>query len=330
MAVVELPIVEAAPQDAHDDTYSGATPTVVEWRSLPHVRRETVGVDVGVGVVDTAVDDTHPWFAGLVHGDRADHVDGLLSNNYKAGHATFVAGLVLQQAPAANVTVRGVLDATGRAPTETVIQEALRLVQRRKINGTHEINILNLSLGCYGSDAERTQFNQLFAAMWAENPDLVVVVAAGNKRSGELRPFYPAVLADHSRLVAVGAAADLAGTQWAEFSNQGPYVTFRVGGVDLLSTFLRFMTESGNPEGRWATWAGTSFSTAVVSGLIAARMAPGLELPRKSGRQAVAELLGNVPRPVSIAINPFPPAPGDLEQFQQDAALGLARTAAAS
>lgn len=327
---MELPIVEAAPQDIHDDTNSGAQPTVVQWRSLPHVRRETVGAGVEVGVIDTAVDITHPWFAGQVHGDRADDVNGLLLNNYKAGHATFVAGLVLEQAPAATVTVRGVLDAQGHAPTETVIQEALRLVQRTKADGRHEIDILNLSLGCYGSDEERAQFTQLFEALWQENPELVVVAAAGNQRPGELRPFYPAALADHSRLVSVGAAADLAATQWASFSNQGPDITFRVCGAGLVSTFLRFTTQSGNPNGRWARWAGTSFATAAISGMIAARMAPGGGLPRRTGPQAVAELFGNAARPVSLAIDPFPPAPEPDAELQQEATTGLAPTAIAS
>jgi len=308
MAIVEVPIVEAAPQDAHDDTHSIAEPTVVQWRSLPHVRKETVGTGVGVGVLDTAV-SPHPWFAGQVHGDRAGNVGGLLGDNYKAGHATFVAGLVLQQAPAARVTVTGALDTNGQASTDTVIEEALRLVRRRKENGKHEIDILNLSLGCYGSNGERAEFEKLFEEIWQENPGLVVVTAAGNKRAEERRSFYPAVLADHERLVSVGAATDAAGEQWAEFSNRGPYVTFLVDGTDLVSTFLRFETTNGNPEGRWARWAGTSFSTAIVSGRIAATMAPGNGPGRMSGTDAVAALLGGSDeRPVSLAVEQFPPS----------------------
>ena len=308
-ATVEVPIIEAAPQDAHDDTNTVVERTVVEWRKLPHVHSDTVGEGVGVGVLDTEVDN-HPWFAGQVHGGKGvGKVDGLLAANYKAGHATFVAGLVLQQAPAARVIVRGVLDPAGHAPTEVVIDEALELVRRKKHNGEHEIDILNLSLGCYGSDEQMWQFQLLFKEIWEENPELIVVAAAGNKRDGELRPFYPAALADHARLVSVGAATDAAGTEWASFSNQGPDVTFRVDGTDLVSTFLRFTTGSRNPDGRWARWAGTSFSTAIVSGMIAARIAPAGGSGRKSGRQAVAGLSGGAPRPVSLPVRPFPPEP---------------------
>lgn len=314
MAVVELPIVEAAPQDIHDDTSTGAQQTVVAWRSLPHVRRETVGKDIGVGVIDTAV-DAHPWFQGLVHGSQlVGDVDGLLSSNYKAGHATFIAGLVLEQAPAANVIVRGVLDAAGQGATETVIEEAIKLVEGKKTDGTTpEIDILNLSLGCYGTDVERAQFDQMLSRMWAVNENLIVVAAAGNRREGVTEPFYPAALAaDNNLLVCVGAADDLAATRWADFSNQGPHVTFRVCGVDLVSTFLRFTTGSGNPDGRWAKWGGTSFSTAIVSGLIAARMAPSSGNQR-SGPQALADLRGNAARPVSLPITSFPYPAGESE-----------------
>jgi len=307
MAIVELPIIEAAPQDMHDDTSSGAQQTVLEWRALPHVRKETIGANVRVGVVDTTVGD-HPWFAGLVSGDEAGEVDGLLLNNYKAGHATFIAGLVLEQAPAANVIVRGALEATGQGPTETVIEKALDLVQCKESDGRRTIDILNLSLGCYGTDTERAQFQELFDEIWRENDQLIVVMAAGNRRPDQPGPFYPAAMADHERLVAVGAACDLAATEWAEFSNQGPYVTFRVCGVDLISTFLRFTTQSGNPDGRWAQWGGTSFATAIVSGMIAAAMRPGDPAMARTGPEAVADLLGTAARPVSISIGAFPPA----------------------
>src|SRR5215470_4944357 len=172
------------------DASSAAQQTVLQWRSLPHVRRETVGANVGVGVVDTTVDDTHPWFAGLVSGDKADDVNGLLLNNYKAGHATFIAGLVLEHAPAANVIVRGALAATGQGPTETVIDTALDLVRGKKPDGKRSIDILNLLLGCYGTDTEKAQFEKLLDDLWAENPNLIVVAAAGNKRPDQTGPFY--------------------------------------------------------------------------------------------------------------------------------------------
>jgi hypothetical protein len=301
VANVEIPIVEAAPQDAHDDANTLAQPTVVDWRSLPQVHKQATGKDVGVGVVDTRVGG-HPWFAGQVQGDP---VVGPQVNDYTAGHATFIAGLVLQQAPAARVAVSGALDAEGHATTDAVIAAALQLAQRKQ-DGEHEVDILNLSLGCYGSDAEEAQFGQLFKDLWAENEDLIVVAAAGNSRPGEARPFIPGSLADHERLVSVGAATDLAGTQWAPWSNQ-TNVTFRANGTGLVSTFLRFTTSSGNPDGRWARWGGTSFSTAVVSGLVAARMAPG-DGSRMSGTQAVAALLGGGPRPVSLPSQMFPTA----------------------
>ena len=80
-------------------------------------------------------------------------------------------------------------------------------------------------------------------------------------------PAWPAALDD---VVAVGALDGHGGT--ADFSPDRPWVDIATRGVNLRSTFpdtAGFGLPTG-AHGSWAEWSGTSFSTALVSGAIAA------------------------------------------------------------
>jgi hypothetical protein len=55
-------------------------------------------------------------------------------------------------------------------------------------------------------------------------------------------------------------------------------------------------------------WNGSSFATAVTSGLIAAAMAPG-DGTHRLGPDAIQVLLGGKQLPVSLPTTKFPPAP---------------------
>jgi hypothetical protein len=304
MSTVHVPI-HAAPQDAHGLTEPVAAADVGQWQDLPQVHRHGVGQGIRVGVVDTEMQQ-NSWFNGQVGGDQiTGAVDGLLLQNYMAGHATFVAGLILQQAPAATVQVRGVLNREGEGDIAKVVTAARELVEG--VNA-QPVDVLNLSLGCYGSADDRTTFENMLAELHGINKNLVVVAAAGNRPNGGANgTFLPAALANHSTVVSVAAATDETAGTLADWSNTGPWLTFRVDGTNLISTFLRFPTEAPpHRPGRWAQWDGSSFATAVTSGLIAAAMAPG-DGTHRLGPAAVEVLLGGKPRPVALPTLKFPP-----------------------
>jgi hypothetical protein len=294
---VSIP-VEAAPQDAHDNTVPVALDDVAAWSK--GTNKKNVGTGVVVGVVDTKFQPLGWFSGGNVQGAPEGNVPGLLMNNFKAGHATFIAGLVLQQAPAAQVRIKDALDWAGTGPIDAVRTKALDLVS----NGVH---VLNLSLGTYGTDpVEGKQFKDLLTDLRALNSELVVVAAAGNKRPGETRTFYPGGLADHDRLVSVAAGTDESAGTIADWSNKGDWVTFVVNGSRIVSTFLRYDRPPPKAKGHWVQWAGTSFATASASGLIAARMAPG-NGTRISARAAVAQLRGGGGSQVRLVAKTFPP-----------------------
>ena len=109
----------------------------------------------------------------------------------EAGHGTFIAGLIMQVAPAASVYAVKVLDSHGVGDDLNVAKAMEQLPA--------DVNIINLSLGGYTDrDAPPMAVATAMAAMGQQQR--VVVAAAGNH--GKSRPFWPAAF---DQVLAVGA-----------------------------------------------------------------------------------------------------------------------------
>jgi membrane-anchored mycosin MYCP len=296
----------------------GGVPQALARPAWAPQRADGPGQGVRIGVLDTAVRDQEylvgGWTGGWAGLQQAE--DPPLA---EAGHGTFVTGLILRRAPGAMVRTGQLLADDGGAASSW--DAACKIVEL----GNSGVDILNLSFVSYTDDGEAplvlaTAINQL-------DPGVLVVAAAGNHGflDGEKsKPAFPAAI---TSVIAVGAAKSDS-VAAASFTPTGLWVDVLARGVDLNSTYLKGGVQVWDddkeydpnarretkqfPDG-YATWSGTSFSAALVTGEIARRTVPGC----KSPAQALAELLeeacpvytGSGPRaarPVFVEIDGLP------------------------
>lgn len=257
---------------------------------------------VRVGLLDTRIEQ-HSRFAGRYLADpnaltRPVTVEG---RQWWEGHATFIAGIVLAQAPTADLDVRTALEPENDASNgwATPTWEFAQCLADYRDSG---VAVLNLSLGCCTIDGKPPLV--LERAIAQLTPNVVVIAAAGNhgttKPHPETRtkqglpeptaPFFPAAL---DGVLAVGA---LDGGVPAEFNPKNgtdenepaPWIDVFAEGVNVTSTYLgetdsKLVIMPGDCRRDdqtvlfrgWARWAGTSFAAAKITGAVAAEIADG-------------------------------------------------------
>lgn len=241
----------------------------------------TDGRQVKVVVVDTGVlPDVvaeHAWLTGVT-----GQAEPLSVGHYR-GHGTFVAGVVRTMAPATTVDVKAILVIGGG-----ILESDLAVALQHALSGTPDI--ISMSAGT------TTRAGLALLALenfWLQHlsklKGTVLVAAAGN--DGNRGPFWPAAF---PWSVSVGAL-DVDGAR-AGYSNHGSWVDVYARGSDLVNAYPRGPYQYQEPPLApsetsfvvgMASWSGTSFSTPLVSGLIAARMTWSGE----SAREAASALL---------------------------------------
>ncbi|HEX8870131.1 MAG TPA: S8 family serine peptidase, partial [Lentzea sp.] len=236
---------------------------------------------MSIGLIDTQV-YRHDQFGNrlrflgrgeLPHDEPFNHLDL---------HGTFTVGLILKQAPAAEVVVKAVLSRDSMRATAWDVAVAMTEFLRQNVK------VLVLPLVCFTADGEPPLALQR-AVTLLHSYGIAAVAAAGNhgntdswtgtRRTNTLRGF-PAACDD---AVAVGASgAD--GMSKADFNpKRASWIELAGPGIKVDSTSvtgkIKYEEIPGlaKPED-WepkflgsATWSGTSFATATVGGEIAAR-----------------------------------------------------------
>ena len=249
---------------------------------------------VRVGVADTPI-FANPQLAGryLNFGDEL-RPEGEVRP--AAGHATFIAGLVLQRAPGALLVVRPVLDQRARGTSWDVATALMDFLDDDK-----RVDVLPLAFGTYARDGRPP----LVIARAVERlaPHTVVLAAAGNHGEepevaapGQLTNrtvTYPAAIDD----VCAVAAAKADGTLASFSPPRLPWFKLSAPGVDVESLFLDgpvvTCPDATDPDQRaprftgWARWSGSSFAVATVAGEIARRTVPG----RRTAHEALDEII---------------------------------------
>ncbi|WP_170166453.1 S8 family peptidase [Lentzea atacamensis] len=218
-----------------------------------------------VGVIDTGIavnsqGEVHPWLRGHVQ-YMPDEVEHRNDSDPDVGHGSFVAGVVLQQAPTATVLMHRAVVGAENEDEEGQVATAIREL------GQAGVTLINLSFG--GSLFEHSTPTVISEALSELGPEVVVVAAVANNAL-PLRT-YPAA---DKRVISVGAATSSGAI--AEFSANGDWIDIYAVGEGVVGPY----------QDGYAEWSGTSFAAATMTGRIARRMAAGM-----SAEQGAALLL---------------------------------------
>jgi Subtilase family len=205
---------------------------------------------------------------------------------FEAGHGLFMAGLILQQAPAAKLVARAALDSEGKASAWCVVKKLEEFFTDK-----YPVQLLVLASGCRTYDGKAPLI--LERAIERLSRHMMVVAAAGNHgamagMSRDLQitrnsPTWPAALPG---VVAVGLPTPFPQAdkeKVLDYSPNLPWVTCTVDPGptgEFVSTYLdseQIDLLSGKPfsgsEPSFASWRGTSCAAAWLGGVIATKMA---------------------------------------------------------
>jgi len=262
-------------------------------------------VVVDRGLQQAIVDESDPEAPPLDEPWDALVTDGSLMGDVSShfGHGTFIAGLVRQLAPDAQVRSVRVMHNDGLV-YEHEAMHALSLLadeveRARAGDDTAEpIDIVCLSFGFVDENPyDQPSGGLMRAVKRLARLGIPVIASAGNQSTD--RPFYPAALAAEdlgegaAPIMSVGAL-NPNGTV-AMFSNDGDWLTCYATGAAMISTFPTYGSGARNPSrggmlgqryresydvddftSGWALWNGTSFAAPVVASALASAM---LEIP---------------------------------------------------
>lgn len=200
---------------------------------------------IKVAVVDSGVDQTHPFLKSRITSDGYDFVDVDRNPYDEYGHGTHVSGIIVDCTRGVNVKILPVrvLGADGNGWNSVISSGIYYAVERGA-------KVINMSINGDCTDDEEGAID------YAVKKGVTVVVSAGNKNQDVVKTYNcPA----HKKNVICVGAIDLRNVR-ADFSNYGSTLDVMAPGVGIYSCV---------PGGYYETWDGTSMATPHVTALAA-------------------------------------------------------------
>jgi hypothetical protein len=277
----------------------------------PSVCHDGGGAGVLIYLADTGLlpdaDLGHPWLAGVEMGNLAEDVDSGYGKSpippYTA-HGTFTAGVARCMAPAAELVVTNAFKVAGSTLESDLVPRLTAALRRG-------VDIIHLTVAAPSRrDLPLISF-EAWLRLLRQYKGTVCLAAAGNSETR--RPHWPAAF---SEVLSVGAL----GADWrgrASFSNYGSWVDVYAPGRDLVNAYVTGtykcqIAPYKNQERKFhgmAKWSGTSFSTPIVTGLIASRMSRTGENAQQAAAALLAEARAQAIPGVGAVL--LPECPGD-------------------
>ncbi len=238
-------------QGAAQDGAVALNDGLLEWLGITGDNSQW-GAGVRVAILDTGVTSS-PAFSSNISWINLTELPG--NSSQQNGHGTAVASMIIGQnpltpgvAPGADIISVRIADDLGQSDSFVLSQGIVAAVDAGA-------QLINISLGSFGDSALVRN-----AIEYARAAGALIIASTGN--NGIDRVTYPAA---NSGVIAVGAV-DAAGNH-LDFSNTGDQVAISAPGFGVNAAWT---------DGKAARVNGTSFSSPIVTGAIAALMSqPG-------------------------------------------------------
>ena len=208
--------------------------------------------------------------------------------DHLTGHANFVAGVIAQRCPAAEITVWNhngsfVQGDLFSLPTESTVLHSLSSIMQGPAIPHDRPVVINLGFAFGGYTGGLEMLTLAVHAIWGATLQPIfdsggVVVAPAGNQLGSTIPRYPAALPGVIGVASHDAPVGAAPATPSDFSNIGDWVTCSANGRNVVSTFVhvKMKVEEGgflqrDFRSNWAVWSGTCFAAPKVAAAIAKR-----------------------------------------------------------
>lgn len=250
--------------------------------------RHILGENIGIAIMDTGIEGTHPDFHGF-HSPLTAFYDCIHQRTVPYddnGHGTHVAGIICGNGNASNGLIRGiapccniivvkVLNYRGEGNVEDVLCGVQWILQNRK---KYNIRLVNISVGSSREKSfqEESPLVQAVDSLW--DAGLIVTTAAGNHGPEKYSIGAPG---NSRKIITVGSSDDnrrtlVQGQSVRSYSSRGPTLKcikkpdIVAPGSNIFSCSHMFRNNYNfGKTSYYTTKSGTSMSTPIVTGSLA-------------------------------------------------------------